>query len=222
MTDATQDPKRLRILIADDHAIVREGLSAIILQQPDMELAGEATNGEDAVAFAQTLQPDVILMDLVMPRQDGLTAIQKIMEVNPAARILVLTSFADDERVFPAIKAGALGYLLKDTPRDQLLQAIRDVAQGRAVLHPTIAIKMMRELNQPAATSESLTPRELDTLRLIAQGLSNQSIAVKLVVDDRTIAKYVSSILNKLHLANRTQAALYALRKGLADTEPND
>ena len=218
MTNTSGSEKRLRILIADDHAIVREGLGAIISQQTDMELAGEATNGEDVVALVQELQPDVILMDLMMPRQDGLTSIRKIVGSNAAARILVLTSYADDERVFPAIKAGALGYMLKDAPRDQLLQAIRDVAQGRAVLHPTITIKMMRELNQPIDTFESLTPRELDTLRLIAQGLSNQSIAVQLVVDERTVAKYVSSILTKLHLANRTQAALYALRKGLTDT----
>ena len=211
--------KRLRILIADDHVIVREGLGAIIALQADLELVGAATNGAEAVALFQELQPDVILLDLVMPQQDGLAAIRQIVELSPAAHILVLTSFADDERVFPSIQAGALGYLLKDTPRDQLLQAIREVAEGRAVLHPTIALKMMRKQNQPLDFVELLTRRELETLRLVAQGLSNQAIAEKLMVDERTIAKYVSSILNKLHLANRTQAALYALRKGLADQE---
>ncbi len=219
MNSKTGNEKRLRVLIADDHAIVREGLGAIIFLQPDMELVGEAIDGMQVVALARDLKPDVILIDLVMPCQDGLTAIRKITELNPAARILVLTSFADDERVFPAIKAGALGYLLKDTPRDLLLQAIRDVAQGRAVLHPAIALKMMRELNQPPDFPDPLTPRESETLRLIARGMSNQSIAAKLVVDERTVAKYVSNILDKLHLANRTQAALYALRKGLTDPD---
>ena len=216
------DKKKLRILIADDHAVVREGLAAIITIQPDMELAGQAGDGVEAVELARTLGPDVILLDLVMPRQHGLAAIQAIKQENPQARILVLTSFADDERVFPAIKAGALGYLLKDVPRDQLLQAIRDVAAGRASLHPEIALKVMRELKEPAelpAERVSLTEREVETLRLIARGLTNEEIAAALVIHERTVAKYVSSILDKLHLANRTQAALYALREGLADLE---
>jgi NarL family two-component system response regulator LiaR len=212
--------KQIRILIADDHAVVREGLAAILAAQPDLSLVGEATDGVEAVALAQELHPDVILLDLVMPRKDGLAAIREIKRTNPDAHILILTSFADDERVFPAIKAGALGYLLKDTPRGQLLQAVRDVAQGRASLHPTIALKMMREFRQPpvapASRAVPLTERESETLRLIARGLSNQAIAAELVVDERTVAKYVSSILAKLHLANRTQAALYAVREGLA------
>jgi NarL family two-component system response regulator LiaR len=215
-------PEKLRILIADDHAVVREGLAAIIAVQTDMEMAGQARDGVEAAELARALEPDVILLDLVMPRQDGLGAIQAIKQANPQARILVLTSFADDERVFPAIKAGALGYLLKDAPRDQLLQAIRSVAEGRASLHPEIALKVMRELREPAepsANKVSLTERELDTLRLIARGLTNEEIAAALVIHERTVAKYVSSILDKLHLANRTQAALYALREGLADLE---
>jgi NarL family two-component system response regulator LiaR len=192
-------PEKLRILIADDHAVVREGLAAIIAVQTDMEMAGQARDGVEAAELARALEPDVILLDLVMPRQDGLGAIQ----ANPQARILVLTSFADDERVFPAIKAGALGYLLKDAPRDQLLQAIRSVAEGRASLHPEIALKVMRELREPAepsANKVSLTERELDTLRLIARGLTNEEIAAALVIHERTVAKYVSSILDKLHL----------------------
>jgi NarL family two-component system response regulator LiaR len=214
--------KTIRILIADDHAVVREGLAAILALQPDMELAGQATDGVQVVTLARALQPDVILTDLVMPRQDGLAAIREIKAANPGARILVLTSFADDERVFPAIKAGALGYLLKDIPREQLLQAIRDVARGRAFLHPVIALKVIRELEQPPdlpATADPLTARELETLRLIARGLTNQEIAEELVIHERTVAKYVSSILGKLHLANRTQAALYALREGWASLE---
>ena len=212
----------IRVLIADDHAVVREGLAAILALQSDMQLVGEATDGVQVVALAQALQPDVILTDLVMPRQDGLAAIREIKAANPDARILVLTSFADDERVFPAIKAGALGYLLKDIPREQLLQAIRDVAQGRAFLHPVIALKLIRELEQPPdlpVTTDPLTVRELETLRLIARGLTNQEIADELFIHERTVAKYVSNVLGKLHLANRTQAALYALREGLASLE---
>jgi two-component system, NarL family, response regulator LiaR len=168
---------KIRILIADDHPIVREGLAAILSSQPDMELAGEAADGAQAVTLALQTHPDVILLDLVMPIKDGVAVIREVIEADPQARILVLTSYGDDERVFPAIKSGALGYLLKDTPRDRLLQAIRDVAKGQAILHPTIAIKVMRELNQPSdlpPTPAPLTEREMDTLRLIAQGLSNQ------------------------------------------------
>ncbi len=210
--------ERIRIVIADDHAIVREGLEAILSAQPDMTLVGIATNGAEVVALAEDLKPDVILMDLVMPKLDGLAAIQSIRAANPDARILVLTSFADDERVFPAIKAGAMGYLLKDTPREGLLQAIHEVAQGQVSLHPTIARRMMREINQPSDrpfTPEALTERELETLRLIARGLSNQEMAVVMGIHENTVAKYVSAVLAKLHLPNRTQAALYAVRMGL-------
>ena len=164
----------------------------------------------------------MILLDMVMPGQDGLAAIRRIVEDSPHARILVLTSFADDERVFLAIKAGALGYLLKDAPREHLLQAIRDVAQGRAFLDPSMAVKVIRELDEPPdlpATTHPLTARELETLRLIARGMTNQDIADELHIHERTVAKYVSNVLGKLHLANRTQAALYALRRGLVRLE---
>jgi len=212
----------IRLLIADDHPIVREGLAAVLMTQPDLELAGAAIDGRQAVAMAAALQPDVILLDLVMPPLDGVQAIREILKANPHARILVLTSFADDDLVFAAIKTGALGYLLKDTPPDRLFQAIRDVAHRRPVLHPTIALKVMRELQHPPdlpLTPDPLTAREVDTLRLIARGLSNQEIAAALSIHERTVANYVSSILTKLHLANRTQAALYALREGLASLE---
>ncbi len=214
--------KSIRVLIADDHPVVREGLAAVIAAQPDLKLVGQAMDGAEAAMLARRLQPDVILMDLLMPRRDGLTAIQEIIASNPAARILVLTSFADDEQVFAAIKAGALGYLLKDTPRAQLLRAIHEVAEGQAFLHPTIARKVMQELQQPSPlppTPDPLTEREVETLRFIAQGLSNQEIARQMYIHERTVAKYVSNILTKLHLANRTQAALYALREGLASLE---
>jgi NarL family two-component system response regulator LiaR len=211
-----------RICIADDHAIVRKGIRALIETEPDMELVGEAANGAEAVAQAAALHPDVILMDIVMPRKDGIQATREIRDQDPNARILVLTSFAEDEKVFPAIKAGAAGYLLKDSSPLELLQAIRDVAQGKASLHPAIAFKVMRELSQPPSlppTSEPLTVRELDVLRLVARGMSNQEVAANLVISERTVGSHVSNILGKLHLANRTQAALYAMHEGLATSE---
>jgi len=212
--------KKIRVLIVEDQAVVREGLAAILSFQTDMDVVGQAGDGLEAMELVKSTHPDVVLLDLVMPRQDGLTTIPKLRELDPQVRILVLTSFAEGERVFQAIKAGALGYLLKDAKHDQLLQAIRDVAQGQASLHPSIALKVIQEINHPSETlytADPLTPRELETLRLIARGLSNQEIAAALFVHERTIAKYVSSILDKLHLANRTQAALYALREGLTD-----
>jgi NarL family two-component system response regulator LiaR len=219
------DTKNIRILIADDHAVVREGLRALIAAEPGMELIGEAADGGEAVRQVQLLQPDVILLDLVMPGYDGLKAINEIKRDNPNARILVLTSFDDNERVFRAIKSGALGYLLKDSAPRQLLQAIRDVYQGQSSLHPLIALKVIRELNEPSdlpPTEAPLTERELEILRLIAQGLTNQEIAEKLSISERTVGKHVSNILDKLYLANRTQAVLYALRQGLASLDPSE
>jgi two-component system, NarL family, response regulator LiaR len=211
--------KRIRILVVEDQNVVRDGLIAILSFQTDMEVVGEAADGIQAVELARRTRPDVILLDMVMPRQDGLTSIPKLKTVAPDARILVLSSFAESDRVYQAIKAGALGYMLKDTTRLQLLQSIRDVACGHASIHPSIAMKVIHEFDHPSdgiLANQSLTRRELEALRLIARGLSNQEIATTLVVHERTIAKYVSSILNKLHVSNRTQAALYAIREGLA------
>lgn len=211
--------KKIRILVVEDQNIVREGMVAILSLQADMEIVGEAENGIQAVQLARKTKPDVVLLDMVMPKQDGLTTIPKLKEISPNIRILVLSSFAQSSQVYQAIKTGALGYLLKDTPRVQLLQAIREVARGQASLQPSIAMKVISDFEKPNVSSnlsnEHLTQREMETLRLIARGLSNQEIANTMVVNERTIAKYVSSILNKLHLANRTQAALYALREGL-------
>jgi len=216
--------KRIRILIVDDHTVVREGLRALIDVQPDMELAGEAIDGVEAVDLAHSLQPDVILLDLVMPRKGGLEAIVEIKERDPNIRILVLTSFAEDDKVFPAIKAGAMGYLLKDSSAQELVQAIRDVYQGEPAMHPTIARKLMRELQRPPGpdtprTEEPLSGREVEVLTLVARGLSNQEIGDSLFISERTVRTHVGNILDKLHLANRTQAALYALREGLATLE---
>jgi NarL family two-component system response regulator LiaR len=212
----------IRILIADDHAIVRRGLRTLIASEPGMEVVGEAADGIEAVEQARTLRPDVILMDIVMPHQSGLEAIAQIVEEDAQARILVITSFAEDDKVFPAIKAGALGYLLKDTSPEQLLQAIYAVHRGESSLHPTIALKVIRELNNPPSlppTEDPLTEREVEVLRLVAQGMTNQEIAERLVISERTVGNHVGSILAKLHLANRTQATLYALREGLASLE---
>ena len=214
----------IRILIADDHAVVREGLRGFLGTEPDLEVVGEATNGIETVEKFRSLHPDVILLDLVMPRKSGIEAIVEIKREDSDAHILVLTSFAEDENVFPAIKSGALGYLMKDSSPDELVDAIRQVHRGEPSLHPSIALKLMRELNQPTGlprTEEPLTKREVDVLRLVARGLANQEIASTLSVEERTVSKHVSSILDKLHLANRTQAALYALREGLASLDSN-
>jgi two-component system, NarL family, response regulator LiaR len=210
--------KAIQVLIADDHAVVREGLRSLISTEPGISLVGEAANGEEAVAMWRSLRPDVTLLDLMMPRKDGITAIREIREIDPQARILVLTSFFEDEQVFPAIKSGALGYLLKDSSPHDLLQAIREVYNGEASLDPVIARKLIQELNRPSdlpPTTDPLSERELDVLRLIAEGLSNQEIADRLVISERTARNHVGNILSKLHLANRTQAALFAFRKGI-------
>jgi NarL family two-component system response regulator LiaR len=214
--------ERIRILIADDHAVVRHGLRALITTEPDLELVGEASDGVEAVNLHARLNPDVTLMDMAMPRKTGLEAIIDIMRSNPQARILVLTSFAEDEQVFPAIKAGATGYMLKDTAPRELLQAIRDVHCGQVSLHPTIARKLVGELKRPAdlpPAEDPLTEREVQVLALVARGLANQEIADKLFIGERTVRTHISNILGKLHLANRTQAALYAQREGLAHLE---
>ncbi len=210
----------IRILVADDHPVVREGMTAMFSNIPDLEMVGAAEDGLQAVEMAAALEPDVILLDLVMPRMDGLEAIRVIKDENPEAKILVVTSFTEDDKVFPAIKSGALGYLLKDAPPEVLLQSIRDVYQGEVTLHPTIARKLIDEINHPAPlppTKTPLTERELGVLRLVAQGLTDQEIARQLSITIRTVRFHVSNILSKLHLANRTQAALYALQEGLTD-----
>jgi len=214
--------EEIRILIVDDHAIVREGQRALIDTEPGMTLVGEATNGLEAIELARTLSPDVIFMDLFMPEMGGVEAIEAIKAENPEARILVLTSFAEDEKVFAAVKAGASGYLLKDATPDEFLTAVRQVNRGEPAMNPVIANKLMRELQRASnlpLTEEPLTERELDILKLVAQGLSNQEIAEELVISERTVRTHVSNILSKLHLANRTQAALYALKEGLADLD---
>ena len=214
--------KMIRVLIADDHAIVRKGLRALLATERDIEVIGEAEDGAQAISQARALQPDVILMDLVMPKMDGIEATRQITEQQSGAHILVLTSFAADDKVFPAIKAGALGYLLKDSGPDELVEAIHQVQRGEPSLEPLIARKVLHELAQPPKqppTVDPLTERELAVLRLIAQGKSNRDIAEQLVITEMTVRTHVSNVLSKLHLASRTQAALYALREGLASLD---
>ena len=222
----------IRVLLVDDHAIVRDGIRSLLKTQPDIEVVGEANNGRDAVSKAEALQPDVVLMDLVMPGMDGIEAIGLIVDGQPASRILVLTSFSAEDKVFPAIKAGAMGYLLKDCDSEELVRAIHQVHCGESSLHPKIARMLLQEMAAARSPSGSepprravppavdpLTERELDVLKLVAHGKSNREIADELVVAEGTVRTHVSNILSKLHLASRTQATLFALREGLASLD---
>jgi two-component system, NarL family, response regulator LiaR len=216
----------IRVMIVDDHAIVRKGIRALLATEKDIQVIGEAGDGAEAITQASLLKPDVILMDLVMPKIDGIGATKQITTQQPGMRILILTSFAADDKVFPAIKAGALGYLLKDTGPQELIQAIHQVYRGEPSLEPSIARKVLTELSTPQQkplSPDPLTERELGILRLIAQGCSNKEIAEQLVITEMTVRTHVSNVLGKLHLASRTQAALYALKEGLAslDDVPN-
>jgi two-component system, NarL family, response regulator LiaR len=212
----------IRVLIADDHAIVRKGIRALLSEADGFEVVAEVGDGQAAVREAEETRPDVILMDLLMPVMDGIEATRQITSRRPEARVLVLTSFAADNKVFPAIKAGAMGYLLKDSSPDELVRAIRQVHRGEPSLHPLIARKLLQEVAHPAELEpapEALTAREMTVLGLIAQGLSNQEIADRIAVSEPTVRAHVSRILGKLHLASRTQAALYAVREGLASDD---
>ncbi len=212
----------IRVLLVDDHGIVRKGLRALLKSEADIQVVGEAANGAEAVAQARTLKPDVVLMDLIMPKMNGVEATWQISLAQPEARVLVLTGFASDDLVFPAIKAGALGFLLKDSSPDDLLQAIHQVHQGEPSLDATIALKVLEEVARPvkiSRASSELTECEEQVLRLIALGKSNRDIAALLCVELVTVRRHVTKILAKLHIASRTQAALYALKEGLASVD---
>ncbi len=225
ITTDPADGGTIRVLITDDHAIVRKGIRALLATEPGIEVVGEAEDGHEAITQVITTQPDVILMDIVMPGMDGLEATRHILEQQPGARILVLTSFASDDKIFPAIRAGALGYLLKDSGPGELTLAIRQVYRGESSLHPSVARKVLHQLAYPpdtAAGTGALTEREKEVLQLLAQGHSNREIAEELCISEATVRTHVSRILSKLNLCSRTQAALYALREGLATLHDAD
>ena len=212
----------IRVLVVDDHPVVRRGIKSLLAEENDIDVVGEATNGKEAIQQVDQLHPDVILMDLVMPEMNGVEAIQRITASSPEARILVMTSFAADDKVFPSIKAGALGYLLKDSDPEDLVRMIHQVYRGELSIHPAIARKVIQELNRPPEeplTPDPLTQREVEILQLLAQGVENKEIARRLVLREATVRTHVSNILSKLHLANRVQVTLYALRKGIATLE---
>jgi NarL family two-component system response regulator LiaR len=209
----------IRVLIVDDHTVVRDGLNALLSAEPGMEVVGAAADGVEAVKLAHELNPDVVLLDLVMPRMDGVQATIEIKRINPEARILVLTSFAENHQVFSAIKSGAIGYLMKDTSSEDLIQAIRDTYHNKPALQPEIARKLMRDIQSQAGQESlvsTLTDREIEILQQVALGKTNQEIADELFLSERTVRTHITNILAKLRLSNRTQAALYALREGIA------
>jgi NarL family two-component system response regulator LiaR len=210
----------IRVLIADDHAVVRQGLRTFLELQDDIEVVADVADGEAALRAAREHEPDVVLMDLVMPGMGGVEAIRGLREARPEARVLVLTSFLDDEKLFPAVRAGAAGYLLKDVEPAELVRAIRTVDDGEALLHPAVAARLMEEFaetERPAA-EDALTAREREVLQLIARGLPNKLIARDLEIAEKTVKTHVSSILSKLGLTDRTQAALYAVRRGMVES----
>jgi DNA-binding NarL/FixJ family response regulator len=214
---------QIRVLLADDHPVVHQGLRAFLESRDGIAVVGEASDGAQAVAMAARLRPDVVVMDLVMPGMDGVTATSRIAASESAPRVLVLTSFAAEEQVVPAVRAGAAGYLLKDAEPGAVEDAVRRVAAGESLLHPQAVARLMAEVatDAPARPSRtSLTPREVEVLRLLAGGLSNRQLARKLVISEKTVKTHVSSILSKLGLADRTQAALYAVREGLVEPDP--
>ena len=213
--------EKIGVLIVDDHAVVRQGLRTLLELQEEIEVVGEAANGLESVEQASLLLPDVVLMDLMMPEMDGIEATRRIRSLSPSTKVIILTSFAEDDNVFPSIKAGAHGYLLKNVSPPDLIKAIKAAHRGEVQLDPEIAKKLMDEISarpsRPA--TDDLTERELDVLRLIARGRNNRDIASELVISEKTVKTHVSNILSKLHLSDRTQAAIYALRKGLAPEE---
>ena len=210
---------KISLMITDDHALVRQGIRAFLELQPDLTVLGEADSGEAAVRMAAELVPDVMLMDLVMPGIGGVEATRQVKQVSPHSQIIVLTSYHEDEYIFPALRAGALSYVLKDVGPDELADTVRKAARGKSVLHPRVAARVVQELRGTRSDTPNLftdlSDRELEVLRLIADGLSNAEIANKLIISEKTVKGHVSNILGKLHMLDRTQAAVYAWQQGL-------
>lgn len=208
----------IRLMLVDDHKMVREGLKVYLAMESDIEVVGEASDGAAGAKLAGELKPDVILMDLMMPGTDGIEGTRQSIAASPASRVILLTSMPDDERVVPAIRAGALSYILKDVSAEELAQAIRNAASGKPTLHPMAAARMMQELSAPAkkqAGVDEISPREMEVLQLIGRGMSNKEIGEKLFIGERTVKTHVSHLLEKLQLQDRTQLAIYAVQKKL-------
>jgi two-component system, NarL family, response regulator LiaR len=206
--------ERITVLITDDHSVVRQGVRVFLETQPEIEVLGEAASGQEAIKMCLELAPDVVLLDLLMPKMNGVEATRQIKQVSPRSNIVILTSYHDDEFIVPAIKAGALSYLLKDVSPSELIAAVKKASLGEAVLHPQIAQKLMKGLRENGENQivEELSKRELEVLQLVAEGLSNLEIGERLFISDKTVKSHVSNILGKLHLADRTQAAVFAWR----------
>lgn len=215
----TANTSAITVLLVDDHALVRQGVRAFLATQADLSVVAEAGSGEEAVQLAAQHIPDVVLMDLVMPGMDGVEATRRVRQVSPRSQVVVLTSYHEDEHIFPALRGGALSYVLKDLSPEELAEAVRKAAQGEAVLHPRVAARVIKELQGLRAEMPNpftaLSERELEVLRLSADGLTNAEIAAKLVLSEKTVKGHVSNILGKLHLADRTQAAVLAWREGV-------
>ncbi|MBB3126822.1 DNA-binding NarL/FixJ family response regulator [Paenibacillus rhizosphaerae] len=213
------ESEQITILIVDDHAIVRQGLHALFKIQPDCLVVGEADSGEQAIRMAGELVPDIVLMDLVMPGIGGVEATQMVKQVSPRSQVIVLTSFHDDQHIFPALRAGALSYILKDIEPGHLVETVRQSVRGESMMHPRVAARVVQEIRdsrrEDASPFAELSDRELEVLRLIAEGLSNAEIAEKLIISEKTVKGHVSNILSKLHMLDRTKAAVFAWQKGL-------
>jgi NarL family two-component system response regulator LiaR len=213
----------ITVIIVDDHQLVRQGVRAFLEKQPDIAVVGEAASGEEALRLAAECVPDVTLMDLVMPDMDGVETTRRLKQISPGSQVIILTSYHDDEHIFPAIRAGALSYILKDVGSGELAEIVRKAARGEAVMHPHVAARVMQELRASPRSntlfSSELSERELEVLRLIAEGCSNTEIAERLVISEHTVKRHVSNILSKLHLADRTQAAVYAWREGVVEKD---
>ena len=222
MSDEQDKPQTITVLIIDDHQLVREGVRNFLQRLRDITVVGEAGSGQEGLHLASELAPDVVLMDLVMPEMDGVETTRRLKQISPRTQVIVLTSFDDDQHILPAIRAGALSYILKDVGTAALAEAVRKAARGEVTMTPLVAARVMRELRQggqPATqVGADLSEREIEVLRLIAEGRSNTEIAERLVISEHTVKRHVSNILSKLHLADRTQAAVYAWREGMVDT----
>ncbi len=213
----------ITILLVDDHEVVRKGVRAYLETQPDFRVVGEASSGEEAIDFVTELIPDVVLMDLIMPGMDGIETTRRIKKVSPRTQVVVLTSFHEDAHIFPALKAGAISYILKDMKMDKLAETLRRAVRGEVTLHPRVAVRVLQNLRGDNLDAEplftELTERELDVLKLIASGLTNSQIAEKLVISENTVKGHVSNVLSKLHVADRTQVAVYAWQRGIVHRE---